>query len=109
MQIGHLSNTVSPIHRARVLTFLLKSQDKTIIQKDIEEYLELRHPTIIGILQRMEAKGLIVSTVDQQDKRQKIIALTDSAFELEKKITDHVEDARTAYGGGPDARRARYH
>jgi len=86
--------------QARVLTFLLKSQDKTIIQKDIEEYLELRHPTIIGILQRMEAKGLIVSTVDQQDKRQKIIALTDSAFELEKKITDHVEDAEQRMAEG---------
>lgn len=38
----------------------------------------------------MEAKGLIVSYVDPQDKRQRIITLTDSAFELEKRITDHV-------------------
>lgn len=86
--------------QARVLTFLLRSQDKTIIQKDIEDYLELKHPTVIGILQRMEAKGLIVSEVDQQDKRQKIITLTDSAFELERKITDHVEDAEQRMAEG---------
>jgi DNA-binding MarR family transcriptional regulator len=79
--------------QARVLNFLLKTQDRTIIQKDIEEYLEIKHPTVIGILQRMEAKGLVTSTVDPQDKRQKIITLTDSAFELEKTITDHVADA----------------
>jgi len=86
--------------QARVLTFLLRSQNKTIIQKDIEDYLELKHPTVIGILQRMEAKGLIVSAVDQQDKRQKIITLTDSAFELEKNITDHVEDAEQRMAEG---------
>mgnify|MGYP003610534927 CR=1 FL=1 len=86
--------------QARVLSFLIKSQDKVIIQKDIEEFLELKHPTVIGILQRMEAKGIIVSSVDPQDKRQKIITLTDSAFELEKRIADHVEDAEQRMAEG---------
>ncbi|NCB73133.1 MAG: MarR family transcriptional regulator [Clostridia bacterium] len=86
--------------QARVLSFLIKSQDKVIIQKDIEEFLELKHPTVIGILQRMEAKGIIVSSVDQQDKRQKIITLTDAAFELEKRIADHVEDAEQRMAEG---------
>lgn len=86
--------------QARVLTFLLKSQGKVVIQKDIEEYLELKHPTVIGILQRMEAKGIIVSEVDPQDKRQKIITLTALAFELEKRITDHVEDAEQRMAEG---------
>lgn len=86
--------------QARVLSFLLKSQDKATIQKDIEDYLELKHPTVIGILQRMEAKGIIVSTVDSKDKRQRIITLTDSAFELEKRIADHVEDAEQRMAEG---------
>lgn len=86
--------------QARVLTFLLKRQDKTTIQKDIENYYEIKHPTVIGILQRMEAKGLIVSSVDPSDKRQKIITLTDSAFELEKTIADHVEDAEQRMAEG---------
>jgi len=86
--------------QARVLTFLLKRQDKTTIQKDIENYFEIKHPTVIGILQRMEAKGLIVSSVDPSDKRQKIITLTDSAFELEKTIADHVEDAEQRMAEG---------
>lgn len=86
--------------QARVLTYLLKRQDKVTIQKDIENYFEIKHPTVIGILQRMEAKGLIVSTVDPSDKRQKIITLTDSAFELEKTIADHVEDAEQRMAEG---------
>lgn len=86
--------------QARVLSFLLNSQDKVTIQKDIEEFLELKHPTVIGILQRMEAKGIIVSSVDPQDKRQKVITLTDTAFELEKAIADHVEDAERRMAEG---------
>lgn len=86
--------------QARVLSFLLKSQDKVTIQKDIENYLEIKHPTVIGILQRMEAKGIIMSEVDPQDKRQRIITLTDSAFELEKRIADHVEDAEQRMAEG---------
>ena len=86
--------------QARVLSFLLKSQDKVTIQKDIEEFLELKHPTVIGILQRMEAKGIIVSSVDPQDKRQKVITLTAAAFELEKAIADHVEDAEQRMAEG---------
>lgn len=86
--------------QARVLTYLLKRQDKVTIQKDIESYFEIKHPTVIGILQRMEAKGLIVSKVDPSDKRQKIITLTDSAFELEKTIADHVEDAEQRMAEG---------
>jgi len=86
--------------QARVLIFLLRSQGKVVIQKDIEKYLELKHPTVIGILQRMEVKGIIVSDVDPQDKRQKIITLTDLAFDLEKRITDHVEDAEQRMAEG---------
>ena len=86
--------------QARVLEFLLKSQGRTIIQKDIENFFEIKHPTVIGILQRMEAKGLIVSSVDPQDKRQKIITLTESAFEMEKMIADHVEDAEKRMAEG---------
>ena len=86
--------------QARVLSYLIKRQDKTTIQKDIENYYEIKHPTVIGILQRMEAKGLIVSSVDPSDKRQKIITLTDSAFELEKTIADHVEDAEQRMAEG---------
>ena len=86
--------------QARVLSYLIKRQDKTTIQKDIENYFEIKHPTVIGILQRMEAKGLIVSSVDPSDKRQKIITLTHSAYDLEKTIADHVEDAEQRMAEG---------
>ena len=78
--------------QARVLSFLIERQDIATIHKDIEDFFGIKHPTVIGVLQRMEAKGLIVTTVDPQDKRQRIITMTDHALELTTKIRDHVSD-----------------
>ncbi|MGI5978157.1 MAG: MarR family winged helix-turn-helix transcriptional regulator [Oscillospiraceae bacterium] len=75
--------------QARVLSFLLDRRDTTTIQKDIETFFEIRHPTVIGILQRMEAKGLVVCSVDPNDKRQRIVSVTPSAVELQADIEKH--------------------
>ncbi|MBR2708509.1 MAG: MarR family transcriptional regulator [Bacilli bacterium] len=42
-----------------VLEYLLENEDKEIIQKDVCEYLVLRHSTVIGIMKRLQDKGLI--------------------------------------------------
>ena len=86
--------------QARVLSFLLNRPDRITIQRDIEDFFEIKHPTVIGILQRMESKGFIVSEVDPQDKRQRIIRPTDAAFKLAKNIEDHrlVAEERMAAG-----------
>lgn len=86
--------------QARVLSFLLNRDDRLTIQKDIEDFFEIKHPTVIGILQRMEAKGFIVSEVDPQDKRQRIIRPTEEAFKLAENIENHrqVAEARMAEG-----------
>ena len=41
--------------QARVLAFLLNRRDTTTIQKDIESFFEIRHSTVIGILQKSPA------------------------------------------------------
>jgi len=78
--------------QVRLLSYLLKRRDKPTIQKDIEDFFSLKHPTVIGILQRMELKGLIESEVDPRDRRQRIIKLTDQAYLLEKRLASYVDD-----------------
>jgi len=78
--------------QARILSYLLGRQDEPTIQKDIEDFFEIRHPTVIGILQRMESKGFIVSSVDPADKRQRLIRATQSASDLAEKIEKHREE-----------------
>ena len=46
------------------------------------------------------AYGYLLMLTEPMDKRQKIITLTDTAFEFEKRITDHVEDAEQRMAQG---------
>lgn len=64
-----------------VLAFL-NSKNGQALQKEIELFLEVSHPTVVGIVSRMEQKGYITSWLDEQDKRNKIVKVTEQAKDL---------------------------
>ena len=45
----------------RLLHFLFKQGEATPSQKDIEDFLQVSHPTVVGLIQRLEAKELVRS------------------------------------------------
>ena len=47
-----------------------------ICAKDLEQFFNIRHSTVSGILQRMEAAGFLTFTVSELDHRRKQICLT---------------------------------
>ena len=67
--------------QSRVLAFL-DSRGGQATQKEIEVYLEVSHPTVVGIISRMEQNGHLRCWVDKTDKRNKIVALTEQAKAL---------------------------
>lgn len=70
------------------LIYLLKSHEKkmTVNQKDIERELDISNPTVTGILNRLEAKGLIIRVPCRHDARAKNIEVTKNALELDKQL-----------------------
>ena len=64
--------------QSRVLAFLDRRGGQAT-QKEIEVYLEVSHPTVVGIISRMKQNGHLRSWVDETDKRNKIVALTEQA------------------------------
>ena len=66
------------------LIFLFGRKDKITSQKDLEQHFNLKHPTVIGILGRMENKGLVRIIVNNEDRRYRNIELTDKAFYVEE-------------------------
>ena len=60
--------------------FLYLSGHSDVTQKDLEEYLCVSHPTIVGIVTRMEKNGYVRSWLNPQDKRNKMVCLTDRAL-----------------------------
>ena len=65
----------------RVITYLKENQSEKKAQKDIERFLGVSHPTVVGIIQTLEAKGYLYSVTDQGDKRVKNLYLTEQGEE----------------------------
>ncbi len=84
--------------QSKVLAFL-NSQGGQSTQKEIEDFLNVTHPTVVGVVARMELNGFLNSWLDPSDKRNKIVALTDSArstgLEMEHKIEEFEKKMRS--------------
>lgn len=66
----------------RVLRFLEDNPNKKITQKDISKELDIQHSTTIGLLKRMQEKGLVTVVVDEDNRRCRNIFLTSKAEEI---------------------------
>lgn len=80
--------------QSRVLGFLW-DQGGQATQKETEDFLECSHPTVVGIISRMERDGFVTTWFDTDDKRNKIIKLTEKAHsageEMKTVISQHEE------------------
>lgn len=61
--------------QGRILSFLYERSGEKVAQKDLEDYFQVSHATIAGILKRLELKGYIGCETDPMDKRMKIVYL----------------------------------
>lgn len=68
--------------------------------KDLEEFFYIKHPTVSGILQRMEAAGFIILKASEEDRRCKAILLTQKALDAHAQIQKHIQtsEARLTEG-----------
>ena len=69
------------LSQSRVFAFLHNNGGQAT-QKEIEVFLEVSHPTVVGIVSRMEQNGHVTTWIDEQDKRNKIVKLTEQAETL---------------------------
>lgn len=84
-----LKNSNLTLAQSRVVDFL-DSQGGQATQKEIEVYLEVSHPTVVGIISRMEQNGHLRCWVDETDKRNKIVALTEQAKALREEMKERI-------------------
>ena len=69
---------------AREKSYYVPAAEAT--QKEIEADLQVSHPTVVGIISRMEQKGFLCTWTDPMDRRNKIVRLTDKAIKLDREI-----------------------
>lgn len=76
--------------QSHILHYLGENEGSVIYPKDIEKRFGLTHPTVSGVLQRLEAKQYIVCTPDPKDRRYKRVALSDRARQHQQQICHYL-------------------
>lgn len=71
---AHLKKLDLTFSQFHVLMYILQGADAIVLQKDIEQHFGLKHPTVVGLLKRMEKKGLISINVNPNDRRGNYVA-----------------------------------
>ena len=66
----------------RVLRFIEDNPKMKITHKDISNELDIQHSTTIGLLKRMQEKGLVRVVVDEDNRRCRNIFLTKKAEDI---------------------------
>ncbi len=65
-----------------VLFYLEKHRDHPINQQELCEAVQVSHPTMIGLINRMEEKNLVVRRTDPENRRSRYIEMTPKAQEI---------------------------
>lgn len=85
----HLKDIELTMSQGMVLAFLNNAPQEELTQKAVEQYFGLQHPTVSGILKRLEKNGFVSCSVNQSDRRLKDIHLTDKARNIDARAKKH--------------------
>ncbi len=72
--------------QCEVLDYLFHTSKENVTQRDIEKHLNLKNPTVTGLLKRLDEKGFILVVPSNTDRRCKNIFLTEKAYDIQKKM-----------------------
>lgn len=81
--------------QSHVLAFL-HGRGGQATQKEIERFLKVSHPTVVGLVSRMEQKGYLISWMDGKDKRNKIVKFTPEAELLSRDMEEQLHRTEQA-------------
>lgn len=68
--------------------------------KDLEVFFDIKHPTVSGVLQRMESAGFVEFQANESDRRCKAVCLTQKAMDAIEQIGRHIESTEQRLTAG---------
>lgn len=78
--------------QAFMMGYVVSHPEKPIYAKTLEQEFHLKHPTVCGILQRLESKGFITFATDETDRRCRRIVPTEKAISTHQQATSRLDD-----------------
>lgn len=70
----------------KIIKFLYHQPNTAVRQADIETQFSLTNPTVTGIIQNLEKKGLVQRIPNPEDKRSKLLILTEDAMSIKEEL-----------------------
>ena len=72
--------------QAFFLGYLVHHRERPVYPRDLEREFEFSHPTVSGVLRRLESKGFVTFQPGENDRRCKQVLLTEKAMEYHAAI-----------------------
>ncbi len=83
----------------KILMVLYMSPAGSVRQTDIEARFSMTNPTVTGLVQKLEAKDLVNRMPHPEDRRSKVLVLTERAIQMKEELmalADNLERQMTA-------------
>ena len=77
--------------QGHLMGYLIHSREPRC-PRDVEKAFHLSHPTVSGLLSRLEQKGFVELRTDPEDRRFKRIYLLPKAWQLDERISRTLEE-----------------
>lgn len=74
--------------------FIATLRNPGITANELKEELQLSQSTVAGIISRLESKGLIKKTIDEDDARKSILTPTEQGMKLEEPLKEIALDTQ---------------
>lgn len=88
------------LSQVSVLFLLKNAVDDKMTFKDLEKALHVAQSTTVGIISRLEAKNMVESYIDPDDKRIKWVSITAMGKEVCELTYSHVKETETEIARG---------
>ena len=82
---------ISPI-QVRIVKYLVKQNNKAILQKDMEYIFNIRRSTVSGVIKTMEKNNIIIRENVKDDNKSKEIKLTDEVYKRANDLVKELKD-----------------
>lgn len=79
------------LSQVRLLLELGKADNNTMSLKELERCLHVAQPTIVGLVKRLEAKGLVQKSTDPSDSRVRLVELTPAGIAYCSSSVEHID------------------
>lgn len=76
----------------KIMMILYHAPAGSVRQADIEAKFSMTNPTVTGLVQKLEAKDLVKRMPHPEDKRSKVLVLTDRAIGMKEELLALADD-----------------